>query len=323
MKIDVHAHVFPAAYLDLLDEAGGAECGTAAARGLRADSTGEDLALRIAMMDSAGVNLQILSVTPQSPHLRDAARATEAARVINDAYAEIVRKGRGRFAAFAALPLPHVGESIRELRRALDDLGMLGVAVTTAIQGMPLASAAFDDLFAELNRRESILFVHPVGTAAGAPAIAAANLTWPLGAPVEDTLCFLQLLQARVPERFPRIKFIVAHLGGCLPLLPKRLDVQAPWFMPAGSHLPSNSIRSFWFDTVGGHPPALRCACETIGADRLLLGSDVPYWQGELYQWAVAYVAQSGLPSEDVVSIYGANAQRLFGRALTMMDTAV
>ena len=316
MKIDIHAHVFPSAYLDLLDRAGGSECTTDVGRNLGADRTPEDMAHRLAMMDRAGVNVQVLSVTPQSPHLPDEVRAIEAARTINDTYAEIVRDGLGRFAAFAAMPLPHVDAAVREVGRALDELGMLGVAVTTAILGRPLADSMFDTLFAELDRREAVLFIHPVGLGADSPVIAQAQLTWPIGAPIEDTLCVLQLLQARIPERFPRIKFISAHLGGCLPLLARRLDVQAPWYMPPGTPPPSESVRSFWFDTVSGHPPALRCACETFGADRLLLGTDIPYWQDHLYQWAVEYVSKSGLSAEDVERIYSRNAQHLFGATL-------
>ena len=120
---------------------------------------------------------------------------------------------------------------------------MLGAAVTTTIRGRALADSTFNKLFAELDRREAVLFIHPVGLAAASPAIATAELTWTIGAPIEDTICVLQLLQARVPERFPRIKFISAHLGGCLPLLAKRLDVQAPWYMPAAAPPPSESVR--------------------------------------------------------------------------------
>src|SRR6185312_9010480 len=100
-------------------------------------------------------------------------------------------------------------------------------------------------------------------------------------------------------------------------MLKKRLDVQAPWYMPAGVELPGPTARSFWFDTVNGYPPALRCACEAVGADRLLLGTDSPYWQDELYQLAVDYVAQAGLSAAEVDGIYGGNAVRLFGDKLT------
>jgi len=317
MKVDVHAHLFPSDYLDLLARFGDSAAGTAVARDLGADRTPADLARRIHMMDRAGIDLQILSICPQSPHLADETHAIEAARFINDSYADIVRAGSGRFGAFAALPLPHVAASLAEISRALDKRGMLGICVTTAIAGAPLADERFAPIFAELDRRGAVLFIHPVGLAGGSPAINEARLTWPLGAPLEDTLCLLQLLQARIPERFPNVQIISAHLGGCFPMLKKRLDVQAPWYMPAGVELPGPTARSFWFDTVNGYPPALRCACEAVGADRLLLGTDSPYWQDELYQLAVDYVAQAGLSAAEVDGIYGGNAVRLFGDKLT------
>ena len=98
----------------------------------------------------------------------------------------------------------------------------------------------------------------------------------------------------------------------------KRIDVQAPSFMP-GLALPGATARLFWFDTVNAHPSALRCACETYGSDRLLLGTDTPYWQDGLYQLAVDYIAQSGLSAQDVERIRAENAFSLFGARLSQV----
>lgn len=315
MKVDVHAHVYPVNYLDMLDRFGGTEVGTAIARNLHADQTPEDLERRVAMMDRAGVDIQVLSVSPQGPYFSNSEHAVEAARFVNDIYATIVDQGHGRYAAFASLPLPHVDGAISEMERGFDELGMVGVTVTTSILGKPLADSGFNGLFAELDRREAVVFIHPAGLALGSSMVKNANLIWPIGAPFEDTLCLLQLMQARVPQRFPRIKFISSHLGGCLPFLMKRLDVQSPWFMP-NSELPSAAAKLFWFDTVNAHSSSLRCACETYGSDRLLLGTDTPYWQDDLYQLAVEYIVQSGISKRDADRIYSENALGLFGKAI-------
>lgn len=316
MKIDVHAHLYPVAYLDLLDRFGGSGVGTAIARGLHADNTQDDLDRRLAMMNKAGVDVQVLSVSPQDPYFSNADQGVEAARLGNDILADVVRQGGSRFAAFASLPLPHIDAAIAETKRCLDELGMLGITVSTTILGRPLADSQFDGLFSELDCREAVVFIHPSGVSLASSIVTNSHLDGPIGSPFEDTVCALQLIQARVPERFPGIKFISSHLGGCLPFLMKRIDVQARVFMPSPA-LPSTEAKRFWYDTVNAHPAALRCACETYGSDRLLLGTDTPYWQDDLYRLAVDYVRQSGLSDEDTERIYHQNALALFGVKLS------
>ncbi|MEP9386780.1 amidohydrolase family protein [Mesorhizobium sp. KR9-304] len=321
MKIDVHAHLYPVAYLDLLDGFGGTGVGTTIARGLHADQTPDDLDRRLAMMNKAGVDVQVLSVSPQDPYFSSLDKSVEAARLANGILAGLVTLGRGRFAAFASLPLPHIDAAIAETERCLDELGMIGVTVSTTILGKPLADSQFDGLFSELDRREAVVFIHPSGVSLASSIVTNAHLDGPIGSPFEDTVCALQLIQARVPERFPGIKFISSHLGGCLPFLMKRIDVQARVFMP-GPALPSAEAKRFWYDTVNAHPAALRCACETFGADRLLLGTDTPYWQDNLYQLAVDYIRQSGLSAQDAERIYHENAMALFGAKLSRALTS-
>lgn len=316
MKIDVHAHLYPAAYLDLLDSFGGTGVGTAIARGLHAGDTSEDIDRRLAMMDKAGVDVQILSVSPQDPYFQNPDQSLDAARLANNILAEVVKRGRHRFAAFASLPLPHIDAAIAEMDRCFHELEMIGVTVSTTILGRPLADSWFDGLFSELDRRGAVVFIHPGGVGLASSLVTNSRLDGPLGSPFEDTICALQLIRAGVPERFPGIKFISSHLGGCLPFLSKRIDVQAPVFMTSAA-IPSVEAKHLWFDTVNAHPAALRCACEIFGADRFLLGTDTPYWQGDLYQLAVDYISQADLSAQDVERIYSENAMALFGAKLS------
>ncbi|WP_017616267.1 amidohydrolase family protein [Nocardiopsis salina] len=106
--IDTHAHVYPAWYLDRLEETGVDPDSTRIARGPGTDSTGQDLAERFRWMDRAGVDLQVLAVTPQIPSGPDAASSLAAARGINDHYADLVRDNPDRFLAYGTLPLPHI-----------------------------------------------------------------------------------------------------------------------------------------------------------------------------------------------------------------------
>jgi len=74
--------------------------------------------------------------------------------------------------------------------------------------------------------------------------------------------------------------------------------------------------RLFWYDSVNAHPPSLRCACETFGADRIVFGTDFPYWEYEAMDLAVSYIRDAGLPASDVAAILDGNAQGLFGKLL-------
>lgn len=312
MRIDIHAHCYPGRYLDALDRHGSSTAGTAVARGLAAGDEPAELAARFALMEQAGINLQVISVAPQMPYFTEKRHAIDTARMANDILAGLVARYPERFLAFAALPLPHVAPALDELVRCFDGLGMVGVAVTTTILGRSLADPSFAPLFAELDRRGAVLCLHPAGNAADSPHIRASNYTWALGAPLEDTLAILDLLRAGYIARYPNVRIIVPHLGGVAPFLVKRFDAFAPAFLPPGMDtLPSAALRALWYDTVNEHPPALRCACDTLGSDRLLLGTDYPYLRGERFIDAARYLEAIGLPAAEVEAIGGGNAQAL------------
>ncbi|HEY4579935.1 MAG TPA: amidohydrolase family protein [Candidatus Acidoferrales bacterium] len=313
LRIDVHGHYFPNEYLDMLDRFGGGGTGTAIARNAPGSGSPQELQSRFQMMDRAGVKMQILSAAPQLPYFENRQNAITAARFINDAYADIVRRHPDRFVAYAATPLPHVDASIEEMGRALDTLGMVGVTMGTSVLEQSVADPAFDPFWAELNRRGTILFFHPHGLGACSPLITANNLTWPIGATIEDTVVVAHLIAKAIPSRYPRVRIIVPHLGGEISMLLQRLDNQTGMFLPAGSERPSVTARRFWYDTVShGYVPALRCACDALGAGRILLGSDYPYEVGDVYQRCVDYIAEAGLSPEQVEAIRDRNAQALF-----------
>jgi 6-methylsalicylate decarboxylase len=139
-------------------------------------------------MDRAGIEMQVLSACPQLPYGEDGQKTARAARFVNDQYAELVQRHRDRFRAFAALPMPHLDESLGELGRALGQLGMAGVAMTTTVLGHALVEPGYEPVFAELNRRGAVLYLHPAGNSACSPLIRDYHLTWMVGAPVEDTI---------------------------------------------------------------------------------------------------------------------------------------
>jgi aminocarboxymuconate-semialdehyde decarboxylase len=312
MRIDVHAHYFSPEYLTLLAGYGATKDVLEPGYRLLHPTREADFAERFAAMDRAGVQKEILSVSGVTPYFTDEASAVDGARFANDLYAELVREQPDRFAAFAVLPMPHVGASLREIARTLDTLDVWGVTVTTSILGTSPADKQFDPIYAELDRRGAVVFLHPAGFACGSQLLRENGLTWPLGAPFEDTMTILEFMQAGFTQRFPNIKMIVPHLGGTLPFLMQRLDHMAQRFMP-GQGLPSENARKFWYDTVNGYGPSLHLAIATFGIDRLVFGTDWPFWKGEAHQLAADYLAASGLTAEQIAAIDSGNLAALFG----------
>src|SRR5580704_16238962 len=311
MRIDVHAHYWTEGYLDLLVDLGKADAG--AARGIGAGG-GAELEARLRLMDRAGVQLQVLSACPQSPYGDDAKKAAGAARFINDQYAGLAARYPDRFAAFAALPMPHPDESLGEMHRALDELGMAGIAMNTTVLGRALVDPGYEPVFAELNRRAAVLYLHPAGNSACSPLIGDYHLTWMIGAPVEDTISVMHLITRGVPARYPDITIINSHLGGALPMLLQRADDQYGWEAPDTPERPSTAARRMWYDTVGhGHVPALRCAIDSLGADRLLLGTDFPYENGDTFVRAVDYIHDPQIDTTAAQAILDQNASALLG----------
>jgi 6-methylsalicylate decarboxylase len=115
------------------------------------------------------------------------------------------------------------------------------------------------------------------------------------------------MMNVGIPAGYPGIKIIISHLGGTFPFLIRRPDLQAPKFMPKGSEKPSVLARSFWCDTVNGHPPALRDACNCYGSNKVLLGTDYPDWRNEM-KLCVDFVKEIGLTASDVAAILGGTA---------------
>ena len=318
MIVDIHAHHFPKAYNDLLLRIGGRSLPEAAraltARPLRQDDA-SGIPTRLAQMDDAGVQMQVLSPAASPPYAEKEADAVEAARLINDSYAELAREHPGRFAAVVSLPLPHIDASLREMERGLDRLGMVGVSMTCSCFDRSTAEAEFEPLYEEMNRRRTVLNYHPIQNGICSPMINDYRFTVSVGASLEDSAIVLHLIARRIPARYPNITYVVPHLGGIIPMQLQRLDNQAPRQHPDLPEPPGVTARRFYYDTVGhGSHAALLCAWKAFGADHLVAGSDYPVLLAfETYRQTFDYIRQVGLPPDDVDRILHRNSQRVLG----------
>ncbi|WP_438948374.1 amidohydrolase family protein [Streptomyces mirabilis] len=248
MRIDTHAHVYPSDYLDFLADSGVTTTG--GQRGLGADDTDKELEARFSLMDRAGVDRQVISASPLTGALPDPHRAAAAARLINDRYVALVDRHPDRFLAFVVLPLPHVDAALAELDRVLDAPGVVGVALTTSAAGRALTDPAFAPVWQELDRRGTVMYLHPAGDGVASPQIIDHHLTWMVGAPVEDTVVAAQLITRGFVTRYPHVRILNSHFGGALPMLLERWDNLAHFEAPEAPLPPSQAARRMWYDTV-------------------------------------------------------------------------
>lgn len=317
--IDVHAHIVPTSYLTVLKSRGvtlpglpppppGAPPSLPMAP---IGDTDEDVSERLRLMDEAGIERQILSPTAP-PYFPDEAVAVEAARAANDALSAIVFRHPDRFMAFASLPLPHVEASRLELVRAMDVLGMSGVILNCFVGERSVADAIFDPIYADMNARESILFLHPAVNGLCSRLIKDWKLTAAAGPTLEDAVIAMHFIIAGIPIRFPRMRIVIAHLGGSLPSIVKRLDNQLPFFASLAEK-PSQTVRRMWYDTCcHGSLTAMRAGIEVFGADRIVPGSDYPFLTvHESYDQNINFVRSLGLPDDTVQAILEKNVRIL------------
>ena len=313
MRIDIHAHLWTDDYLDLTQSYGNTDTGTQ--RGKGAGMGQAEIEKRFALMEKNGVEMQILDICPQAPHFDNKEHAVNAARKANDLYAEAVSRWPKKFKAFVAVPLPHVDEALKELERGLDQLKFVGATITTFIGSRSVADPAFAPFYEELNRRGTVLYIHPSGNGVDSPFIIPYHVRWAIGAPMEDTVSVMHLIEAGIPQKYPKLKIVNSHLGGMIPMVFQRLDNISKWEHPL-PELPTVTAKRMWYCSVGhGHPPALRAAVDSMGADRICLGTDYPYEGGELFDHAIQYISESGLKAGDAEKILDHNAAAVLGLA--------
>jgi 6-methylsalicylate decarboxylase len=298
MIIDVHAHYYPPRYLDLIGRPG---LPPMAAAALAGQSTGE----RLALLGRVGIDTQVLSVSQAQPYLADPRAAAEAAKVANDEYAELCDAHRGRFLTFAALPLPHIDQALAEIDRAAAAESVVGYTMGCSVAGRQLDDPVLEPVFADLDRRGAVIFLHPVGQE-GTPWLGGHNLAWLVGAPFEDTAAALRLILAGLPQRYPNLRFIIPHLGGTVPFLISRITRKSAAEIISG-------LRAMYYDTVSGSAEALASGYRLFGPGRLLFGTDYPYCDEPQFRHHLSYLADAGLDGDQVRKISGGAAAALLG----------
>jgi aminocarboxymuconate-semialdehyde decarboxylase len=322
--VDFHNHYYPPAYLDALrkgptrlrvTEDGGGNPVIHYPGDFNVIVPGHrDIAYRERELEREGIDCQVLTFTTPGTYLEEPRRAVELARLVNDALADVARQGRGRFTALGTLPLNDPAASAAELRRVVRDLGLGGVMLFSNVDGVALSDERFRPLYQAANELEAVLYIHPAHPV-GVESMLDYWLMPLVGFPFDTTLAAAKLVFSGVAERFPRITWVLAHLGGAIPYLAERLDRGWEAFPECQANIsrpPSEYLRRFYYDTVNFDPAALRLAIEFAGADHILAGSDYPHRIGSI-QSMLSSVGELRIPDGDKASILGGNARRLLG----------
>ena len=325
MIIDVHNHYYPPEYLEALGPAG-------SVLKMSSDADGNpvvtypgdynvivrghrDIAYRQQVLDEHGVDLQMITLTTPGTHVESPEVAVRLANVVNDALGRIKAERPARFCPLATLPMCNPRAAAAELERALTDLRLPGAMLFSNVNGTGLDHEQFWPVYEVANDRDAVLMIHPTFPV----GVEAMQDYWlmPLnGFLFDTTLATSRLVFSGVVKRFPKIRWLLGHLGGTIPFLAERLDRGWRAFRDCREHIdepPTAYLkRHFWFDTVNFSTGPLMLAIDFAGVDRILAGSDYPHKIGSIPLMRESIHALP-IPDEDKGKILGGNARTLLG----------
>lgn len=270
------------------------------------------------LMDRWGVGISMLSISSPGTHFGNDAQARALARHVNQTGAEIRGRHPERFGHFASIPLPDVDGALAEAAYALDQLGSDGLATETSAEGVYLGHPGFEPLYAELDRRRAVVFVHPTSPP-HAEQIALHRPRPMLEFIFDSTRAASDLLFNGVFERYPHIEWIFPHGGGSLPLLGERMELFRTAFGLGdgqGASVPEQLGR-LWYDMAGTpFPHQIPALTAAYGCERVLYGSDSCWTPAAGVDAQLATIDTATQPSADLTwrALSTVNAHRLFPR---------
>jgi len=230
-----------------------------------------DIEAQIRDMDEAGIDVSVLSC------LLGWDAPLEDCRFINDKFSELQQKFPGRIAALAHAPVLEGEVAMKELDRAIKDLGLHGFTITSQVKGLSLDSPKLYDFYAKASELDVPVFVHPAMLPRGYEFLTDFDLPRILGREVDLSVATTRIIAGGILDRFPTLKFVIGHFGGGISAVKDRLVVKAYRF--GTLKRPFNDyFEMLYFDLGGfeGGLTALRCALLGIKPERLVFASDYP-----------------------------------------------
>jgi len=297
-KLDIFPHIFPKAFFERMK--GIAEQSPSLAAQIKRWLNIPvlwDLDARLKMMDRFPGYRQILTLSlPAIEFLAPHDKSPELARLANDGMAEIVAQYPDRFPAFvASLPMNNVPEALREMDRAIGELGAKGIQIFTNMNGRPLDEPEFFPIFERMaNKYDLPIWVHPTRTAKFADYASETKskyeIYWLFGWPYETSAFMARLVFSGMLEKLPALKIITHHLGAMAPFFDARIgygmdqlgsrtsDEDYTLILKRMGRRPVEFFKMFYADTsVNGSRSATRCGLDFYGPDHVLFGTDCPF----------------------------------------------
>ena len=318
MRVDIHNHFYPGTYLRELEERGqDVRIGTDASGRRYLEEGGArlvtltqpmvDLDQRFAMMDATGIDIQVMSMTSPNVYAFRADDAVRVARMVNDEYATARDRHPDQLRCLASVPLG-TGAEVEELDRAILNLGLDGVIVGTNVHGKTLEDPSFEPFWRRVDELQLPVLLHPMAPMVGTRYLDRFALVPLVGFPFDTTLAVMRLVWSCFLERFPRVKLIASHTGGALAYLTGRFEIGYDAYDECRqiAERPARALRRIWYDTIGYHPPALRCLADSVGVAQIVFGTDYPHVIGDAER-VIASLEATGFSAEELDAIYYRN----------------
>jgi aminocarboxymuconate-semialdehyde decarboxylase len=272
-----------------------------------------DIETILAEQDKAGVDVVVL--TPWSSLFRydaDLEASVQANHIQNDGLARLVAEHGSRVAALGTVPLQDSQAAVAELKRAVNELGLLGVEIGTNVNGVYLGDPQFRPFWAAAEELGAFIEIHPV-PGIGGSAKKDYYLWNAYANPAETALTAAHMIMSGLLEEHPNLKICLFHGGGHLPYQIGRLDrtyKMRPEARQKISAPPSTYLKKFYFDTITHSGPALSYLIDLVGVEQVMMGSDYPFDMG--YDRPAELVEQlPRLSQADKQAILGGNARRV------------
>src|ERR1022692_4281729 len=325
--IDIHNHFFPRAWPDLAarygtpnwpwikhSEAGKAEIMVGDRFFRQIDSACWDPEVRLNEMDRDGVEMQVLSATPVLfAYERPVEHALDCARLFNDAALDLCSRGKGRLKSFCQVPLQDIDAACKELTRCMRS-GHLGVQIGNHVGIKDLDDAGIVTFLQHCADEGAVVLVHP-WEMFGRDRMPKYMMPWTVGMPAETQLSVVALILSGAFDRLPStLRICFAHGGGSFAFLLGRLENawhHHPVARGECQHPPSHYLNRFYTDSAVFDQRALQFLVGTMGADRVMLGSDYPFPLGE--ERVGSLIRQSNLPQHTKAKLLSGNAIRFLG----------
>jgi aminocarboxymuconate-semialdehyde decarboxylase len=276
---------------------------------------GFNIPRRLHDMDVAGVEVHVLSATPQTYlYNQEPALGLTLAAIQNDQMAGHIAVHPDRFMGIATLPLQDPKRAADELRRAVTKLGLKGAMFASNIMGKNLDDPSFEPVWTTAEELGAFMFVHP-NNVAGADRMKSYYLNNLIGNPLDTTIGAACLYFGGVLDRHPKLAVVLAHGGGFTPYQAARWEhgwQVRPEPKKNISKQPTNIAKRFYYDTILHSAPVLEFMIGHVGVNRIMLGSDYPYDMGMMD--CVKHVRSLNISDADKASILGVRADTMLSR---------